>query len=112
MKKNILQFVMIVAGTMLMNSCTFTDTGSQDGHEFNGNYTGDYLNRVAFPIGGIGAGMVCLEGTGAVSHVSVYNKPDVFNEPSMFAAISLKDPISQSFLSSNSSLVYSSFSIK
>ena len=40
------------------------------GREYNGEYTGQHLNRVAFPIGAIGAGMVCLEGTGAISHVS------------------------------------------
>ncbi|HET9824593.1 MAG TPA: GH116 family glycosyl-hydrolase, partial [Chitinophagaceae bacterium] len=60
------------------------------GHEYNGSYSGDHLNRIAFPIGGIGAGMFCLEGTGAISHMSVRNKPDVFNEPGMFAAISVK----------------------
>src|SRR3954454_3619489 len=53
-------------------------------------YTGEYLNRVAFPIGGLGAGMFCLEGTGAISHMSVRNKPDIFNEPPMFAAITVK----------------------
>ena len=57
---------------------------------FNEPYQGDNLNRIAFPIGGIGAGMICLEGTGAISHVSVRNTPDVFNEPLMFAAISVK----------------------
>ncbi len=57
---------------------------------FNEPYRGEYLNRIAFPIGGIGAGMICLEGTGAISHVSVRNSPDVFNEPLMFAAISVK----------------------
>ncbi|MHC4432020.1 MAG: GH116 family glycosyl hydrolase [Planctomycetota bacterium] len=61
-------------------------------HEYNGLYEGPYLNRVAFPIGGIGAGMVCLEGTGAVSHVSVRNKMEVFNEPCSFAALSIKRP--------------------
>ena len=45
---------------------------------------------VAFPLGGLGAGMVCLEGAGALSHVSVRNRPEVFNEPLVFAAISLK----------------------
>jgi uncharacterized protein (DUF608 family) len=59
-------------------------------HEYNGSYTGEYLNRIAFPIGGIGAGMFCLEGSGAISHMSVRNKPDIFNEPGMFAAISIK----------------------
>lgn len=57
---------------------------------YNGPYTGSYLNRVAFPVGGIGAGMFCLEGTGAISHMSVRHKPDVFNEPGMFAALAIK----------------------
>ncbi|MBZ5859530.1 GH116 family glycosyl hydrolase [Flavihumibacter profundi] len=57
---------------------------------FNSTYTGAYLNRVAFPIGGMGAGMFCMEGTGAISHMSIRNKPEIFNEPSVFAAISIK----------------------
>ncbi len=55
-----------------------------------GWYQGASLNRVAFPMGGIGAGMLCLEGTGALSHVSVRNRPDVFNGPCIFAAIAVK----------------------
>src|SRR5579862_295667 len=58
--------------------------------KYNGNYTHQYLNRVAFPMGGFGAGMICLEGTGALSHVSVKNIPDIYNEPGMFAAIVVK----------------------
>ena len=57
---------------------------------YNGAYRDEYLNRVAFPIGGIGAGMFCLEGTGAISHMSVRNKPEVFHEPGMFAALAIK----------------------
>ena len=57
---------------------------------FNSEYTGEFLNRVAFPLGGIGAGMICLDGNGAFSHVSVRNKPDVYNTPFMFAALSVK----------------------
>lgn len=57
---------------------------------YNGLYTGERLSRVAFPMGGIGAGMICLEGTGALSHVSLRHQPEVFNEPCMFAAISLR----------------------
>src|SRR4051794_14742226 len=53
--------------------------------EFRTQYSGADLNRVAFPMGGLGAGMICLEGTGALSHVSLRNKPEVFNEPLMFA---------------------------
>jgi uncharacterized protein (DUF608 family) len=59
-------------------------------HEYNGSYSGEFLNRVAFPIGGIGAGMFCMEGTGAISHVSVKNSPAIFNEAFSFAAISIK----------------------
>jgi uncharacterized protein (DUF608 family) len=59
-------------------------------HRYNETYTAEYLTRVAFPIGGIGAGMFCMEGTGTFSHMSVRNKPDIFNEPGMFAAICIK----------------------
>src|SRR3954467_10944753 len=58
--------------------------------KYNAPYTGEFLNRLAFPIGGLGAGMFCLEGTGAISHMSVRNHPDIFNEPSLFAAIAIK----------------------
>jgi len=60
------------------------------GRAFNAPYEGKYLNRIAFPIGGIGTGMFCLEGTGAISHMSVRHLPEIFNEPTLFAAISVK----------------------
>ncbi|MEP6947902.1 MAG: GH116 family glycosyl hydrolase [Ginsengibacter sp.] len=73
------------------------DSEEQEDHKpvknerpFNTAYMGEHLNRVAFPVGGLGAGMFCMEGTGAFSHVSVRNKPEIFNEPGMFAAISVK----------------------
>ena len=56
---------------------------------YNGPYTGPHLGHVVFPLGGIGAGMLGLEGTGAFSNVSVRNRPEVFNEPCMFAALSV-----------------------
>jgi uncharacterized protein (DUF608 family) len=59
-------------------------------HPYNGIYTGDNLDRVAFPMGGIGAGMICLEGTGAISHVSLRHQMQVFNEPCAFAALCVK----------------------
>ncbi len=34
---------------------------------FDGPYEGRNLDRIAFPLGGIGAGMFCLEGCGALS---------------------------------------------
>ena len=59
---------------------------------YNTEYRGSGLNHVAFPLGGIGAGMFCLEGTGALSHFSIRNRPDIFNEPCMFAALVVRGP--------------------
>ncbi len=59
-------------------------------HPCNGPYTGTNLDRVAFPMGGIGAGMICLEGTGMLSHFSLRNHPDVFREEKVFAAVCVK----------------------
>jgi uncharacterized protein (DUF608 family) len=58
---------------------------------FNGAYREGYLDHIAFPLGGIGSGMICLEGTGAFSHVSLRNHPEVYHEPCVFAAISVKN---------------------
>ena len=64
-----------------------------DARPYNGAYTGEYLNRVAFPLGGIGAGMVCLEGTGFLSHASLRGHPEVYNELPVFSALCVKgDP--------------------
>ena len=49
--------------------------------------TNERLNHIAFPMGGIGAGMLSLEGTGALAQVSLRHKPDVYNEPQVFAAL-------------------------
>ena len=65
-------------------------TLEQSSRKFNDAYAGEYLNRLAFPLGGIGAGMFCIEGSGAFSHMSVRHKPNVFNEPGIFAAICVK----------------------
>jgi uncharacterized protein (DUF608 family) len=83
--------VLIISLFVLPISCDTNQdqTGSKE-REFNGPYENEYLNRIAFPMGGIGAGMICLEGTGGISHISVRNKPDIFNEPFMFSAISIK----------------------
>lgn len=60
------------------------------GHPYNGLYEGDCNSRIAFPIGGLGTGMYCMEGTGFFSHMSVRHQPDIYNEPMMFAAIHVK----------------------
>ncbi len=46
----------------LLNSCTTNNTGTDtiketDHHEYNNYYSGRHLDHIAFPIGGIGAGM-------------------------------------------------------
>jgi len=64
--------------------------GLAGGHAYNGSYAGENLKRVAFPIGGIGAGMFCLEGTGAISHVSLRHRMQFFNEPFACAAICVR----------------------
>ena len=84
-------FTVILIISSLLFSCSGGEVMTKkDSHEFNGFYTGKYLDRIAFPVGGIGAGMFCIEGTGSISHMSVHNAPDVFNEPCMFAAVSVK----------------------
>ncbi len=49
--------------------------------------TGESLNHTAFPLGGIGAGMICFEGTGKLSNFSIWHKPETLNEPYIFAAV-------------------------
>jgi uncharacterized protein (DUF608 family) len=84
-----------LGAAQLITSCKRDDTNTNESningnHQYNGDYTIKHLDRIAFPVGGIGAGMFCIEGTGSISHMSVRNRPDVFNEPCMFAAISVK----------------------
>ncbi len=67
-----------------------TTTSDRRVRAFNSIYHGDYVNQVAFPMGGIGAGMICLEGTGALSKFSLRNRPDLVSEPKIFSALSIK----------------------
>lgn len=57
---------------------------------FNGLYEGPYTDHIAFPLGGIGAGMICLEGTGALSKFSLRHRPDLESEHRVFSAIAVK----------------------
>ncbi len=50
------------------------------------------LENIKFPLGGIGAGMICLEGAGGISSVSIRNRPELLNDPCLFAAVSLAHP--------------------
>lgn len=53
-------------------------------------YRGAQLDRIAFPLGGIGAGTVCLTGTGALDSWSIRNRPDVFARLPMVAMLCLE----------------------
>lgn len=59
-------------------------------HDFGGSYDGEHLEQVAFPLGGIGAGMVCLEGAGALSQVSLRHHLERYHEPLMFSALGVE----------------------
>ena len=90
-KQDLIQYLTVLLFVVLLPGCTDnTAILDSDTYQYNGYYSGKHLNHIAFPIGGIGAGMFCLEGTGAISHVSINHKPELFNEPFSFAAISVK----------------------
>ncbi|MBO9610495.1 MAG: hypothetical protein J7639_31365, partial [Paenibacillaceae bacterium] len=57
---------------------------------YNAVYRDGRNERIAYPLGGLGAGMIALEGTGGFSHVSLRHTPDVAHEPLMFAAVCIK----------------------
>lgn len=57
---------------------------------FNGSYRGAHLAHFSFPLSGIGAGMRCLEGSGALGSISVRNKPALQFSPMFFAALCLR----------------------
>ncbi len=80
----------LILTTLLFTSFFYSTDIKAEDRKFNSEYSGEYLNRVAFPIGGIGAGMICLEGTGAISNVSIRNAPNLFYEPLIYAALFVK----------------------
>ena len=83
--RSIVQFVVALLCVSMMGTALLAD------REFNGSYSGRHLDRVAFPIGGMGAGMFCLEGQGAISHMSVRHRMEFFHQPSCYAALTLAE---------------------
>ena len=53
-------------------------------------YTGKSLDLISYPLGGIGAGMICIEGTGSIGSISIKNVPDFDNEPLIYSALTIK----------------------
>jgi len=82
--------IFIISLVFGINFCSKTGNSNSEKRKFNQDYSNSFLNKIAFPIGGIGTGMICLEGTGAISHVSVRNQMDFFDEPYSFAALCIK----------------------
>jgi uncharacterized protein (DUF608 family) len=88
--KKLITLACLLSSVLLVSCSLKQETKNETEHQPNSSYSGKYLERVAFPMGGIGTGMICLEGNGAISHFSVRNVPDVFNDPFMFGAIAIK----------------------
>ena len=44
-------------------------------------YEGDYLNKIAFPMGGIGSGCISLSGTGKLIDWEIFNQPNKGYQP-------------------------------
>jgi len=65
---------------------------AQSARAFDESYEGEYLGQVAFPMGGLGAGMICLDGAGGLSKFSLRHRPDLEKEHRVFAALSIKGP--------------------
>ncbi len=55
-------FLLITLLATIFSGVTGKGTFSGEGHDFNSYYSGKNLERIAFPLGGMGAGMVCLDG--------------------------------------------------
>ncbi|MDD6364530.1 MAG: GH116 family glycosyl-hydrolase, partial [Bacteroidales bacterium] len=53
-------------------------------------YSGKELDHIAYPIGGLGSGMFCISGNGAISNMSFHHYPQLFHEPCTFSAIHVK----------------------
>ena len=53
-------------------------------------YSGKELDHIDYPIGGLGSGMFCISGTGAITNLSFHHYPQLFHEPCAFAAVHVK----------------------
>jgi len=83
------------SGKWLTMAVAFSSAMVSGGREFNEAYEGENLNRVAFPIGGIGAGMFCLEGSGYLSHMSLRHTMELNHRPTIFPGIFTDDGTKQ-----------------
>ena len=70
--------ICLVVCALIFQGCWHHESAVERG--YNEKYIGEYTRKIAFPIGGIGTGMFCIEGTGALSNMSIRHRPNVFNE--------------------------------
>ncbi|MGD9127399.1 MAG: GH116 family glycosyl hydrolase [Planctomycetia bacterium] len=75
---------------LMFGAMAFAGSLQEGSHKFNGPYTGENLSYVNFPIGGLGSGMYCLEGTGAITQMSVEHEMEFFNNPYCYAAVTVQ----------------------
>lgn len=83
-KRNLFWSCLLAAAATVPAGLVAADRG------YNQPYEGSRLDHIAFPIGGLGSGMFCFEGTGALSNMSLHHYPDLFHEPCTFAAVCVK----------------------
>lgn len=56
---------------------------------FNSPYEYPFTDRIAFPLGGMGAGMICLEGNGGLSKFCLRHWPELERECRVFSALAI-----------------------
>lgn len=66
--KNGFYFLGLCICLCLWASCS----SMEEVRDYNEKYTGEYTSRIAFPIGGLGTGMFCVEGSGAISNMNIW----------------------------------------
>ena len=59
--------------------------GSSDMKE----YCGEQLNNISYPLGGMGAGTICLTGWGGLESIAIRHHPDRFFAPGLFSAVTV-----------------------
>jgi len=57
---------------------------------YNSAYEKENTAYIGFPLGGIGAGNYCISGTGMPQGFSLRNAPNMFHNPNVFSAVSVK----------------------
>jgi len=63
--------------------------------DYNSAYEKENTAYINFPLGGMGAGNYCISGTGMFGSFSLRNTPNIFNNPNVFSAVSVKSKTGQ-----------------